>query len=116
MTDWIITVPQGTDWREYQKEINAVKDGREYMNYRLPYKPKAQKGDRCFILYRGIVRGWMEIVDVVYRPMGFTCTTTGVQWPEGWYLRRSGEFHEVEGHARMIGFRGVRRYEPKTSQ
>ena len=31
-----ITVPKTIKWEQYEKEIDAVKDGEQEMNYRLP--------------------------------------------------------------------------------
>jgi hypothetical protein len=106
--DWAVTLPQDTEWADYQKELDTVKNGKERMNYRLPYKPSAKPGEKCFLVWRGKVRGWMEIVGVQHHPEGFTCSTSGAQWPPGWYLQRSGEFHPVEG-LDMKGFRGIKR-------
>jgi hypothetical protein len=114
MTSWIITVPQNIDMNEYMEEIRACEDRLVNMNYRLPYRPKAKKGDRCYFTYRGWVRGWMEIVDVVTTP-GFICNTTGTQWPEGHYIQRSGPLHLVKPVA-MPGFRGIRKYIPQENE
>lgn len=109
MTDWIITIPQTIKWMDYMEEVNAVEDGKMVMNYRLPHKPSAQVGDRCFIVWFGRVRGWMQIVGVGPRH-GFACETTGKVWPDGWYIQRSGEFHILHPQPEMKGFRGIRRY------
>lgn len=109
MADWIITLPQECKWETYQLELDAVKTGLVEMNYRTPFKPSAKAGDRCFICWRGQVVGWMAVTGVTALPYGFTCTTTGVQWPPGYYITRSGPWHPVDGPD-MKGFRGIRRY------
>jgi len=109
--DWILTIPKTTRWEDYQRELDAVADGRDRMNYRTRYFPKEmQVGDRCFLVWNGRVRGWMEVVGLVDAVKPWQCTTTGRMWPPGKYIQRSGPFHEVCG-PEMTGFRGVRKYE-----
>ncbi len=110
MADWIITIPQDIEWKDYARELAFVEDWSGVLNYRVPFRPKVEEGDRCFVVWRGRVRGWMEVVGVEHYPDGFTCETTGRQWPSGFYILRSGPFHEVDGPA-MKGFRGIRRYQ-----
>ena len=109
--DWIITLPKTMDWDTYQKEIADVADGRRSMFYKLPYLPKTMKpGDRCFVTWQSTVKGWMEIKSVGYRG-GFRCQTTGASWPAGFYMERSGVFHEITNPLpEYKGFRGIREY------
>ena len=106
--DWIITLPQTVKWSDYQVELESVTDGSKVLNYRLPYQPKAQVGDRCYLVWRGKVRGWMKVVGVEHSD-GFTCTTTGTSWRAGWYLQRAGQFFSCDG-PEMVGFRGIRKF------
>lgn len=108
MSDWVITLPQKIEWIQYQNELLDVEDGQYVMNYRLPHKPSAQVGDRCFLVWRGKVRGWMHVVGI--RDCGFMCHATEKVWPEGWYLQRSGRFNYISPQPEMKGFRGIRRY------
>lgn len=109
---WVLTVPKSMDWAEYQRELAAVADGAMRINYRVRYFPKGMRvGDRCYIVHDGRVRGWMEIVGLADYQTGWTCTTTGREWPAGRYIQRSGPFHPTDGPA-MVGFRGVRRFGP----
>jgi hypothetical protein len=108
VVDWVITIPQTVKWEDYQKELNHVSDGSYVMNYRVPFKPNVNAGDRCFIVWRGRIRGWMKIVSCV-KLNDFTCDTTGQTWYKGWFIQRSGKFHTVDGPD-MKGFRGIRRY------
>lgn len=57
MTDWIITLPKTIKWEDYKKELDACRDGKTLMNYRLPRRVYAEEGDRCFVTWFGIVRG-----------------------------------------------------------
>lgn len=111
MDDWMVTLPKAVEWADYQQELDAVADGGSALNYRIngPLKD-LEPGDRCFLIWRGQVRGWMAITGIVYHPDGFTCSTTGRRWPAGYYLQRSGPFHAVENGPAIRGFQGVRRY------
>jgi hypothetical protein len=107
--DWLVTLPQKTLWSDYEKELKAVEDGEFVLNFRLPARRyDIQPGDRFFITWCGLVRGWMEVSRASNRPEGFKCITTGTTWPPGFYVERSGKFHYVQG-PEVRGFQGVRR-------
>lgn len=109
--DWIITLPQKVRWGDYEKELACVRSGEQQMFYRLPHIPKGlDVNDRCFIVWRGAVRGWMRISGFTRYSPPFTCTTTGVRWPEGAYLIRKGEFHLPLRDHWVRGFRGIRKF------
>jgi len=76
------------------------------LNYRLLFKRKVEIGDKCFVVYNGFMRGYQEVVGVVYQD-GFECEVTGEYWREGWYIQRSGKFHTIHPKP-MKGFRGIR--------
>ena len=104
----IITIPKKIKWDDYKKELETVADGSQMMLFRIPFKPKYNLfGNKCYVCYNGCIRGWMEIVDVIYSD-GFTCSTTGSVWPKGWYICRSGKFHPMKDIILMRGFRGIR--------
>ena len=106
--DIVITIPKKIEWKDYLKEIEAVRDGSQVMLYKLPFKPKCDLvGSKCFVCWRGHIVGWMNIVDVIYSD-GFTCTTTNTPWPEGWYVARSGEWTYLQPGIPMKGFQGIR--------
>jgi len=108
--DWVITIPKTTNWDDYTKELKTVENGNHVMNYKVSFFPKSMKvGDRCFVVWNGKVRGWMNIVGLVEYNDNWRCSTTGTVWSRGKYIRRSGKFHEVDG-PEMIGFRGIRKY------
>ncbi len=110
MNSWVITLPKTVRWEDYQKEIDAVRDGSLVMNYKTRYFPKEMSsGDRCYLVWDGKVRGWMEIVNMAELKDGFKCKTTGAHWEPGKYIQRSGPFNVVDGPD-MQGFRGIRKY------
>jgi len=107
--DWVVTIPKVYKWKDYQKELDAVRDGKSVINYKVRAFPQDMKiGDRCFIVYDGKVRGWMRIVGMKKFDREWFCQTTGHAWPAGKYIQRSGRFFKVDG-PEMRGFRGVRK-------
>lgn len=113
MNAWVITIPKTVRWEDYQRELDAVAaDPDLTLNYRTRYFPKDMEvGDRCYVVWNGRVRGWMEIAGLDEFPHPWTCVITGTEWAAGKYIQRKGVFHEVGGPA-MTGFRGVHRFEP----
>lgn len=110
--DIVITLPQKIEWADYQRELDAVADGNGVLNYRIPgtsFTLDTVKGNRCYLVWRGAVRGWMEITGVDCKGEGFTCMTTGKWWPPGVYIQRSGLFHYLAEPIFMRGFRGWRK-------
>lgn len=105
--DIIICIPKNIPWSEYQKELDKVANGSYVLNYRVAKKPQnLNVGDRCYIVHDNILKGWMNVVGI-NRCFDFTCTTTGKEWGEGWYIQRSGKFNAVEP-VPMKSFRGYR--------
>lgn len=116
MNSWIATIPQGVAWETYAAELAAVADGTAALNYRVARPLRDMRpGDRFYVTWRGRVRGWMTITDVVHHPDGFTCLTTGRRWSPGCYIQRSGPFHTADGPD-VAGFQGVRRFAPSAAR
>lgn len=108
MPDWVITIPKTVPWEEYQKELDFVEENKDVLlNYRLPYQPKAKPGEMCYVVHDGYIRGWMAIKKVGYF-IGFQCTITAEEWPDGHYIQRGGKFHKIDP-VKMTGFRGIRK-------
>tara|TARA_R100000781_G_scaffold113591_1_gene82388 strand:- start:1230 stop:1553 length:324 start_codon:yes stop_codon:yes gene_type:complete len=103
--DIVITLPKSIKWEQYEKELNAVKDGKSVLNFKVPHIPKNTSiGERCYLCYNGYVIGWMEIVGL--KENNFVCSVTGMHW-EGNFVQRSGAFHRIEPFP-MKGFQGFR--------
>lgn len=101
----IVTLPSTIEWDDYKEELDAVADGKGVLNFKVPMLPtKCSPGDRCYILWRGKIRGWMPVVG--FRDGEFTCDVTGIRW-KGKFIQRSGKFQEIDG-PEMEGFRGFR--------
>ncbi len=104
--DIVVTMPRQVDWRIYEEELKAVDDWKGELLYRVSQPPQVFPYDRCYLVWRGAVRGWMSLLSACPRD-GFHCTITGKWWPAGNYLVRSGPFHRIEPIP-MRGFRGWR--------
>lgn len=102
--DIIITIPKSIPWTEYEKELNAVKDGSKVLNFKTSNFPKTQAGNRCYLVHDGEIKGWMKIVGLSEDE--FTCEITGKVW-KGKFVQRSGPFHYITP-IDMKGFQGFR--------
>lgn len=103
--DIVVTIPSTIKWKDYQKELEAVKDYSQVMNFKVPSFPKKTKvGDKCYLCYHGQIIGWMKIVGMEEKE--FTCTTTGNRF-KGKFVLRSGPFHQIQP-IQMKGFQGYR--------
>lgn len=109
MSSICITIPKSIKWAEYEKELKAVEDESQEMNYKIPTLPKGVNvGDRCYICHNGFIKGWMKISNL-QRIDGFKCTTTGKYWEPGNYVSRTGVFHYLKEPIPMKGFMGYRK-------
>lgn len=109
-SDWVITVPQTVEWNSYLRELKDAAERDLTLNFRVPFIPKALKaGDRCFVVYKGFVQGWLEVIGWVTYPESWKCSTTGRQWAAGKYVQRKAPLHLLKEPIPMRGFQGIRR-------
>ena len=114
MNSWVITLPKEIEWENYKKELEAAENG-FILNFRVPRHIKNVKpGDRCYLVWRGKVRGYHIVSGLFYSQNSWGCTTTKRQWPPGKYVQRSGKFFEIDG-PEMKGFQGIRSYDPENN-
>lgn len=74
--DIVITIPSTINWKDYEKELKAVEDYSQVMNFKVSNFPKKTKiGNKCYLCYKGQIIGWMKIVGMEEKE--FTCTTSG---------------------------------------
>ena len=100
----MITIPSTVTWKQFAEELRRAAEG-EHLNYQVQAFPlHANVGDRCYICYRGYLRGWHEIV--AFSEKAFTCTTTGKEYA-GKFIERTGKL-QTDGKILMAGFRGFR--------
>ena len=103
----IITLPKSVKWDDYEKELDAVKDYKQVMNYKVSSIPKdIDQIKRCYLVHDGFIKGWQEIVGHE-KGKTFDCTTTGKNW-SGNFIQRSGPFHYLIKPIPMKGFMGWR--------
>lgn len=109
--DWIITLPKTVEWSDYEKELQALEDPNVVLNFRIPVAVKAVPGDRCFLCWRGQVRGYMTVSQVFTYAHGFKCATTGKIWPAGHYIQRHGPWVPINDYKLVIkSFQGIRKF------
>lgn len=102
--DIVITIPKSISWKDYEKELAAVKDGSMVLNFKTANFPNTKVGNKCYIVHDGEIKGWMKIVGMDEKE--FTCETTGKTW-KGKFIQRSGPFHYIPP-IEMKGFQGFR--------
>ena len=102
--DIIITLPRDIKWSEYEKELAAVKDYSNVLNFKVNHFPKTEIGSKCYLVHQGNILGWMEIVGLSENE--FTCEITGKKWA-GKFIQRSGPFNKIQPIP-MKGFQGFR--------
>ena len=102
--DIIITLPKNVSWSDYEKELELVKDGHSVLNFKVNSFPKTAVGNKCYLVYNGEIKGWMEIIGLSEKE--FTCSTTGTEW-KGKFIERSGPFNYITPIP-MKGFQGFR--------
>lgn len=102
----VITLPSSVAWKDYTKELDKVKDGRQTLNFKVHDFPRGVKiGDKCYVCHQGKIMGWMEIIG--FSEKSFKCTTTGKEM-NGKFIERSGAFHYLDKYIPYKGFQGYR--------
>lgn len=109
--DIIVTIPASVDFGQYRRELTEAAKRGETAYFSVGCLPKKTKiGERCYVVHKGYVRGYMRITEL--RPHSFTCTTTGKEWT-GKFIGRSCEFVALFGEqTKMKGFQGFRYFDP----
>jgi len=106
----LITLPSSIEWKDYERELEAVKDESQVMNFKVPFLPKnTHHIKRVYIVHKGNIVGWMKFVGTSDKP--FKCTTTDREW-NGKFIQRTGEFHYID-QIPYKGFQGFRYYSYK---
>ena len=104
----LITLPSSIKWDDYEKELKAVEDESQVMNFKVPLLPKnIHHIKRVYLVYQGNIVGWQKFVGTSDKP--FKCTTTDKNW-DGKFLQRTGPFHKIEPIP-CKGFQGFRYYD-----
>lgn len=104
----LITLPSSIKWEDYEKELKAVEDESQVMNFKVPFLPKDVKNiQRVYLVHQGNIVGWQKFVGTSDEP--FKCTTTNKDW-EGKFIQRTGPFYKIDPIP-YKGFQGFRYYD-----
>ena len=105
----VITLPSSINWEDYEKELKAVEDESQVMNFKVPFLPPKTDRDyikKCYLCYKGNIIGWQKVCG--FQENGsLDCTTTGKHW-EGNFIQRTGKFNKLDEPIQMKGFQGWR--------
>lgn len=104
MPSIIITLPKKIKWEEYIHELDQAEKG-AIMNFKVNNFPSVVKGDKCYLIHNGYIKGYMLIHGLSEKD--FTCTTTGNKW-SGKFIERTGKFYYLDNPIPMTGFQGFR--------
>lgn len=105
----IITLPSSVKWSDYEKELHSVENYKNVLNYKVHNFPSGvHKGNKCYIVHNGFIKGWMEIVG--FEEKEFVCSTTKQKW-KGKFIERSGPFHYLNEKIPYKGFQGFRYFD-----
>lgn len=103
----LITLPSSIKWEDYEKELKAVEDESQVMNFKVPVLPKNVSNiERVYLIHKGNIVGWQKFVGTSDKP--FKCSTTDKNW-DGKFLQRTGPFHKINPIEHK-GFQGFRYY------
>lgn len=103
----LITLPSSIEWDDYEKELKAVEDESQVMNFKVPFLPKnTHHIKRVYLIHRGYIVGWQKFAGTSDKP--FKCSVTGKNWDDK-FIQRTGPFHKIEPIA-YKGFQGFRYY------
>ena len=105
----IVTLPSRIEWSDYERELRKAANYNYALNFKVHSFPNGiRKGDKCYVVHKGYVIGWMEITGFSQEP--FVCTTTGRKW-QGKFIQRSGPFHYIQEKIPYKGFQGFRYFD-----
>lgn len=59
--DLMISLPKDKSWLEYLSHFMKLKSQNNVFEAIVISVPRTAKGNKCFIVFEGLLRGWMEI-------------------------------------------------------
>ena len=62
--DILVSLPRNRNWLEYLSQFMELKSSGNSFNIILRTLPKTAPGKKCFIIFDGFLRGWMEITKI----------------------------------------------------
>jgi hypothetical protein len=110
--DLILTWPKTRPLDSYLRELTLAQERGEVINFRVSGQPNVKGGRRCYMVHDGAMRGWLPIVEVVYRgPREVRRVVSDARsgfWPEGWFVVRKPRWTPLAEPVKMQGFQGFR--------
>lgn len=105
----IVTWPKDRELKSYIAELAKARYEGLEINFRVASAPKRlNPGDRCYMLYDGLIRGWNTVVGVRERS-DVIDPVTGSQMESGIYIVRDPLYYPwLDPPNRMRGFQGFR--------
>lgn len=99
----VVTYPRWIEWERWVQHFNDNLKT-EYIVSRIPNE--VRKGDKCFILYDGFIRGY-KYIDSIYEVEEFVYPLSKNYIPKGFSILMVGKFHEIENipYRGFVGFR-----------
>lgn len=105
----LITLPSSVTWKEYEKELRKAANWKYVLNFKVYNYPNGvHKGDKCYVIHNGLIKGWMEIVG--FKEKEFTCSSTNKKW-QGKFVEQSGPFHYLNEKIPYKDFQGFRYFD-----
>lgn len=59
--DIIVSLPNNKSWLDYLSSFMGLKIDDQKFNIIIRTVPKTSSGKKCYIIFEGFLRGWMEI-------------------------------------------------------
>lgn len=107
--DIAITWPKSRPLDSYLTELRKATDAGLVINYRVSSFPKKLNvGDRCYMIYDNVVRGWNEVLGVERRDDVIDAVNGALMRPGIYVIRNPTWMGEYGLERLMKGFRGFR--------
>lgn len=107
--DIIVTTPKSEMSNAAQEAEDTKRAGGGHYFRRFSHwqKPNVEKGNRVYYVEDGYVRGFCEVSQTETRAPT-SCTTTGREWPPGFYVFMDSKTWQWINPVPMRGFQGFR--------
>lgn len=113
--DIIVTWPSSRTLESYLVELNRAEQEEKVILYKVGKMPRhVAAGQRCYMVHRGYVWGYCEIIDLQFENEGVPPIDpiSGERMPRGNYIVRAPHWWQLVKPLPMKGFQGFR-YAPK---
>ena len=59
--DIIVSLPKSKSWFEYLAHFLELKSSNGFIEVIVPTIPKTKSGNKCYIVYDGLLKGWLKV-------------------------------------------------------